>query len=308
MLAAATPSGAGDHGDRRRAGRRVQPDAAVEGARRARPARTASSWPTSSGTRRRASRCSPAPPSSGSTAAAAAGAQLADGGTLPYDVLVLATGSCPVLPPVAGLHGRDGSCCRARWRSARWGTATAITAGSPERRERGRGRRRACWAWKRHAVWPAAACRYAGAARPAADGTPARRRRVAGTRPHRPRARRARTPGRRGARGGRRDSRVRGVVLDDGGHCDADLLVLCCGVRPRVELAREAGLAVERGHRGGRPAAQRHRPGGLRHRRVRRAPRPDARAGRHRAWAQARVGRQVIAGPGGTRSSYAGLE
>lgn len=42
-------------------------------------------------------------------------------------------------------------------------------------------------------------------------------------------------------------TRVGGVVLDDGSTLDADLLVLCCGVRPRVELAREAGLAVAAG-------------------------------------------------------------
>jgi assimilatory nitrate reductase electron transfer subunit len=38
--------------------------------------------------------------------------------------------------------------------------------------------------------------------------------------------------------------RVRGAVLTDGSALDADLLVLCCGAKPRVELAREAGLAV----------------------------------------------------------------
>jgi assimilatory nitrate reductase electron transfer subunit len=41
--------------------------------------------------------------------------------------------------------------------------------------------------------------------------------------------------------------RVRGVVLEDGSMVEADLLVLCCGVRPRVELARQAGLAVAAG-------------------------------------------------------------
>jgi assimilatory nitrate reductase electron transfer subunit len=50
-----------------------------------------------------------------------------------------------------------------------------------------------------------------------------------------------------GVRAVRGDSRVRGVVLDDGSALDADLLVLCCGVRPRAELAREAGLAVGAG-------------------------------------------------------------
>jgi NAD(P)H-nitrite reductase large subunit len=44
--------------------------------------------------------------------------------------------------------------------------------------------------------------------------------------------------------GGRR---VTGVGLADGRHVDGDLVVLACGVRPQVELARRAGLAVERG-------------------------------------------------------------
>jgi assimilatory nitrate reductase electron transfer subunit len=41
--------------------------------------------------------------------------------------------------------------------------------------------------------------------------------------------------------------RVTGVELDDGKIVEADLLVLCCGTRPRVELARAAGLALGAG-------------------------------------------------------------
>ncbi len=44
--------------------------------------------------------------------------------------------------------------------------------------------------------------------------------------------------------GGRR---VSGVGLADGRHVDGDLVVLACGVRPQVELARRADLVVERG-------------------------------------------------------------
>jgi assimilatory nitrate reductase electron transfer subunit len=44
----------------------------------------------------------------------------------------------------------------------------------------------------------------------------------------------------------RRD-RVRGLHLADGTDLDADLVVLACGVRPRVDLARTAGLTVNRG-------------------------------------------------------------
>ncbi|MDP9151809.1 MAG: FAD-dependent oxidoreductase [Myxococcota bacterium] len=41
--------------------------------------------------------------------------------------------------------------------------------------------------------------------------------------------------------------RVEGVVLDDGRALPADMVVLACGVRPRVELASAAGLPVNRG-------------------------------------------------------------
>jgi assimilatory nitrate reductase electron transfer subunit len=44
--------------------------------------------------------------------------------------------------------------------------------------------------------------------------------------------------------GGRR---VTGVALADGRHVAGDLVVLACGVRPQTELARRAGLAVDRG-------------------------------------------------------------
>ncbi len=41
--------------------------------------------------------------------------------------------------------------------------------------------------------------------------------------------------------------RVEGVLLDDGKTLSADMLVLACGVRPRVELASTSGLPVNRG-------------------------------------------------------------
>jgi assimilatory nitrate reductase electron transfer subunit len=42
-------------------------------------------------------------------------------------------------------------------------------------------------------------------------------------------------------------SPVRTLQLDDGSTLDVDLLVIACGVRPEVDLAREAGLHVENG-------------------------------------------------------------
>jgi nitrite reductase (NADH) large subunit len=41
--------------------------------------------------------------------------------------------------------------------------------------------------------------------------------------------------------------RVEGVVLNDGTRLPADLVVLACGVRPRVDVARASGLPVRRG-------------------------------------------------------------
>jgi nitrite reductase (NADH) large subunit len=50
-------------------------------------------------------------------------------------------------------------------------------------------------------------------------------------------------------RGVRTDARGRasGLVFEDGGELDCDLVVIAVGVRPHVELARAAGLAVQRG-------------------------------------------------------------
>lgn len=43
------------------------------------------------------------------------------------------------------------------------------------------------------------------------------------------------------------DERVTGVVLDDGTPLSTDLVVLACGVRPRVDTARASGLPVNKG-------------------------------------------------------------
>jgi nitrite reductase (NADH) large subunit len=41
--------------------------------------------------------------------------------------------------------------------------------------------------------------------------------------------------------------RVEGLVLDDGATLPTDMVILACGVRPRVDLARASGLPVNRG-------------------------------------------------------------
>ncbi|WP_329385879.1 FAD-dependent oxidoreductase [Streptomyces sp. NBC_01351] len=53
-----------------------------------------------------------------------------------------------------------------------------------------------------------------------------------------------RSPGSRAARGNRR---VTGAELADGYRLDADVVVLACGVRPRIGLAQAAGLEIRKG-------------------------------------------------------------
>ncbi len=43
------------------------------------------------------------------------------------------------------------------------------------------------------------------------------------------------------------DERVKGVILSDGTALSTDLVVLACGVRPRVDTARASGLPVNKG-------------------------------------------------------------
>jgi nitrite reductase (NADH) large subunit len=43
------------------------------------------------------------------------------------------------------------------------------------------------------------------------------------------------------------EARIEGVVLDDGTSLPADMVLLACGVRPRIELARSSGIPVNRG-------------------------------------------------------------
>lgn len=172
--------------------------------------------------------------------------RLDNGQELPYDVLVLATGSSPVLPPVAGLVRDDGrllpgavafrtlaDCVAIDRIAANSGNAVVLGAGAlgleTARGLAGRGLpvtlvQRGALLMERQLD--------AGASR-----VLTRTVRSFGVRVH----------AGVGVRAVRGDSQLRGVVLDDGSELEADLLVLCCGVRPRVELPREAGLAVVAG-------------------------------------------------------------
>jgi assimilatory nitrate reductase electron transfer subunit len=171
---------------------------------------------------------------------------LDDGDTFPYDILVLATGSSPALPPVAGLLRDDGQLLPGAVAFRTLADCLAIT--------------RLAASAANAVVLGAGVLGLEAARGLAGRGLPVtlvqrgarlmERQLDAGasrllTRTVRSLGVQVR-PG-AGVRAVRGDDRVRAVVLDDGSELDADLLVLCCGVRPRVELARGAGLAVAAG-------------------------------------------------------------
>ena len=172
--------------------------------------------------------------------------QLADGGVLPYDVLVFATGSSPVVPPFPGLQRPDGSLLRGAVAFRTLGDCDAIEQLVPDAGSA--------------TVVGGGLLGLEAARGLAGRGLPVRliqrepwlMERQLDADAGRVLARTVRGMGVRilaevsiaqvvGA------DRVRGVVLSDGRAFGTDLLVLSCGVRPRVDLAREAGLIVDRG-------------------------------------------------------------
>jgi len=168
---------------------------------------------------------------------------LGDGQRLPYDVLVLATGSTPVLPPVTGLVRDDGQLLPGAVAFRTLADCVAID-------------RIAANAWNA-VVLGAGVLGLETARGLAGRGLPVTlvqrgallMERQLDADASRILTRIVRSLGVRvrpgtGVRAVRGNGQVRSVVLDDGSELEADLLVLCCGVRPRVELAREAGLAV----------------------------------------------------------------
>jgi assimilatory nitrate reductase electron transfer subunit len=202
---------------------------------------------------------------------------LADGRMVPYDVLVLATGGASVLPPVSGLAGGGGPDPGAAGEPAGGGGADGgLAAGAGGRADDG-GLPAGVVAFR-----TLADCRriqaLAGEARTAVvlgggvlgletaralavrglpvtllQRGPRLMERQLDAPAGRVLARTARSLGvavRAGvgvAAVATAGGRLTGVVLDDGTALGTDLLVLCCGTRPRTELARAAGLRVGTG-------------------------------------------------------------
>jgi assimilatory nitrate reductase electron transfer subunit len=171
---------------------------------------------------------------------------LADGAQLAYDTLVLATGSTALLPPIDGIRGADGAlldgaamfrtrddCVAIDAWAAQARRAVVVGAGvlglEAARALAGRGLAVTVVQREERLMerqLDAAAGRVLGRTLRAlgievlAGVTVAR------------------------VHGG---ARVQRVTLSDGTSVAADLMVLCCGVRPRVDLARECGLHVGHG-------------------------------------------------------------
>jgi assimilatory nitrate reductase electron transfer subunit len=160
-----------------------------------------------------------------------------DGGdAVGYDVLVLATGSAPWLPPIAGLHGADGvvpfrtvADCEAI--TASTGRVVVLGGGllglEAARGLAGRGRVVTVVHPGGHLMerqLDAGAGRVLGRTLSGLGVTV-----------------------RLGVLATRYDPEARGLELDDGVFLPADLVVVATGVRPEVGLARGAGLAVGHG-------------------------------------------------------------
>ncbi|BBJ44000.1 nitrite reductase [Streptomyces antimycoticus] len=175
-----------------------------------------------------------------------------DGRRVPYDALVLATGSNPVLPPLRGLFEPDGrddlhalpdgvhafrtmDDCLALGAAVRPGTRAVVIGGgllgvSAARALAQRGAQVVLAHQGEHLM--------ERQLDPGASRLLRRHMAALGVEVHTEcRARGLRTDGRA----------VHAVELADGYALEADLVVLACGVRPRVGLARAAGLEVARG-------------------------------------------------------------
>ncbi|MGW0733791.1 NAD(P)/FAD-dependent oxidoreductase [Streptomyces sp. NPDC002851] len=170
-----------------------------------------------------------------------------DGGAVPYDTLVLASGSNPVLPPLRGLfHGlpegvhafRTMDDCLALSREVREGSRAVVIGGgllgvSAARALAQRGAQVVLAQQGERLMERQLDDRASALVREHLTGL--------GVEVHtecRVRAVRSDND---------RVDRVSRVELADGYSLGADLVVLACGVRPRTGLARDAGLDVRRG-------------------------------------------------------------
>jgi assimilatory nitrate reductase electron transfer subunit len=165
----------------------------------------------------------------------------ADGDVTPYDALVLATGSAPVVPALPGLDAegvvvfRTIEDCRAIVRHAEGARSAVVVGGGLLGLEAARG-------LAGRGV-PVTVVHRAGHLMdrqldPEAGGVLRRTLHDLGVRALlNVRLSAARAEG----------GRVSGVELDDGTVLAADLVVLACGVRPETGLATAAGLTVDRG-------------------------------------------------------------
>ena len=169
---------------------------------------------------------------------------LDDGSALPYDDVVLATGSYPIVPPLAGLRDdlpgvhafRTLDDCREIVAAAANATRAVVLGGGLLGLEAARGlTRRGVAVTLLHAAGHLME-RQLDATAGAVLALQLRRlglevrTDVMAT----------------GVRAGD-DGRLAGVLVDGTEEVAADLLVLACGVRPETALAQEAGLAVNRG-------------------------------------------------------------
>ncbi|CAL9295583.1 Assimilatory nitrate reductase electron transfer subunit [Streptomyces sp. SudanB135_2055] len=171
----------------------------------------------------------------------------ADGSVIAYDTLVLATGSNPVLPPLRGLFTPDRELpegvhafrtmddCLALSKALRPGARAVVIGGGLL----GVSAARALAVRGAQVVLAQQSERLMERQLdPAASALVRRHLEDLGVEVHTEcRVRDVRSVG--GA--------VRSVEMADGYALDADVVVLACGVRPRVGLAREAGLEVGRG-------------------------------------------------------------
>jgi nitrite reductase (NADH) large subunit len=172
--------------------------------------------------------------------------ETADAQTRSYDVAVLATGSQPVVPPLEGMHGEDGElragvfvyrtigdCIRMR-EYARAGDGAVVVGGGLLGLEAAK----VLSDLGLHVTVVHVAKTLLNAQLDDIGGELLER--------HIERAGIFTRTGRT-VEAVFGEERVHGVILNDGTSLAADLVVLACGVRPRVDLARASGLPVNKG-------------------------------------------------------------